>query len=349
MVAGGTSVVCLSLNPAAFKPQARLLSQTLATMSLLAGLAWFSAARADAFGSSPVDFYFDLVGDRLADADSDAADSEHRMLIAGVPVRVNGREGDAETDRRMTAGANGRYVLNFADALHMVGKAKIAGTDYIDEQTPAAAVASAGADFRYATAGWTLGLKPGVEAIREETGFAQRDSLIEGRASKAIAPGLSIAATGRYRWRTTAEGEAMDREIASARIGFASQLRPDMRMDVAYVGRQETLDAWAEYGQSSVIHSHGPSFAVALSLDPTVDLSANYEFTDRSSYDAAEDAPAWRSEDQHRLNLALTWELGGNPDAMRLSTGYRFEHVGASAGDRAGARHAGTVNFAVFF
>ncbi len=349
MVSGGTRMVHLSPSPAVLAAQPRFLSQTFAAAALLASVAWFSAARADALAPPPVDFFFDLVGDRLADADSGEADAARRMQIAGVPVRVDASEGDAEADRRMTAGASGRYALHFADALSMVGRAKIAGTDFIDEETPAAAVASAGADFRYAGGGWTFGLKPGFEAVHEETGFAQRDSLVEGRASKAIADGLSVAAAGRYRWRQTTEGEAQGREIASARLGLASQLPHDLRLDLAYVGRREIVEAELDYGQPSVIRNLGPSVALALSLNRAVDVSATYEFTERSSYEAADGQPGWLSQDQHRLNLALTWELGGDPDAMQLSAGYRFENISASAADEAGARHAGTVNFAVFF
>ena len=342
-------MICLSSLPPAFPTQSRPLSRAFATAALLASVAWFPAARADALAPPPIDIFFDVVGERLTDANAGEANAPRKMQIAGVPVRVDASEGDAEADRRMTAGASGRYALQFADALSMVGRAKIAGTDFIDEETPAAAVASAGADFRYAGGGWKFGLKPGFEAVHEETGFAQRDSLVEGRALKAIADGLSVAATGRYRWRQTTEGEAQGREIASARLGLASQLSQDVRMDLAYVGRQEIVEAGLDYGQPSVIRNLGPSVALALSLNRAIDVSATYEFTERSSYEAADGQPGWLSQEQHRLNLALTWALGGDPDAMQLSAGYRFENISASAADEAGDRHAGTVNFAVFF
>ena len=347
MVVGGTRMVCLSTTLAALSARAGPLSKAALAAALLAGSAWTSASRADPFGPPPVDFFFDLVGDRLADAEPIDRDPA-RMRIAGVPLRFDAREGGEEAEQRLTAGASGRYALQFAHEFGMVGSARIAGTDFIDDRTPGAAVASAGADFRFAAGGWSLGLKPGLEVMRQESGFAQRDSVVEGRASKAIGRGLSMAATGRYRWRETIDGEELDRRIASGRLGFASQLPHDLRMDVAYVGRREVVEHGLEFGQPSEIRSLGPSIAVGLPLEPDLDLSANYEFSERAAYEAADGDPGWRREELHRLSIALTWALGGDPDAVRLSAGYRLEHGGQPA-DQAQTRHAGTLDLAVFF
>jgi hypothetical protein len=192
-------------------------------------------------------------------------------------------------------------------------------------------------------------MKPGLEILHEGTGFAQQDTLIEGRLSRAINDSVSMAATARYRWRESVSGESPDWEIASGRIGFASTLPPDARMDVAYVGREEVAVAGCEIGACQTLRSLGPSVGLALPLRSSLELSANYDFTSQTSYaDAVEGQPEPRTQDElHRLSLALTWALGGDPDAMQVSAAYRFEHGGADQEEE--SRHAGTVSLAVYF
>jgi hypothetical protein len=332
----------------AFGLNARPLSIALLTASFLAGLAWASPAAADPAGPAPIDFFFDLVGDTLTDvmlADEDAA---RRALIAGVPLTIDAREDD-EAQRRMTAGANGRCSMNIADIVSVIGNARIVGTEFLDDEAPSRTVASAGADFRYAARGWKLGMKPGLEFLHEGTGFAQEDAVIEGRLSRALNDNLSVAATARYRWRESVSGESPDWEIASGRIGFASTLPHDAHMDVAYVGRQEVAVAGCEIGACQTLHSLGPSVGLAVPLRSSLDLSANYDFTSQTSYvDAVGGQLDSQTDDElHRLSLALTWALGGDPDAMQLSAAYRFEHGGADQEQE--SRHAGTVSLAVYF
>jgi hypothetical protein len=335
----------LAVNSSRQGPLARLLGAAL----LVVGAVWTGAARADALGPPALDFFFDLVGDGLAEADPIDGQAARRMLIAGIPLTIDARENEASAERRMTAGAKGQYSLYIADAVAVVGQARIAGTEFVDAETPGMAVASAGADFRYATRGWKFGFKPGFEALHEATGIAREDSILEGRLSKAIGGGLSLAATGRYRWRESFASGEPDRQIAAGRVGFASQLPHDMRLDLAYVGRQEVAIAGPDAAVCETIRSLGPSIALALPLHHSLDLSANYDFTAQTRYvEAADGQAGWRTQDElHRLNLALSWALGGDPDAMQLSAAYRYEHGGADQPED--ERHAGTVSLAVFF
>ena len=291
------------------------------------------SSRADPLAPAAVDFFFDLVGDRLADAPGADEATERRARLAGVPVRVETREAEAETEERLTAGASGRYALRLANGLTMLGKARVAGTGFADEQTPGAALAGAGVDFRYAQGGWSFGLTPSFEARREERGLAQRGSVLEGRASRALAPGLSLAATSRYRWRADSDGD--ERRIASGRLGFAAALPGQARLDAALLARREASET-----AGVAISSSGPSLALALPLGPALDLSAAYAFTAET---------AERSVARHSLDLAIAWDLSDDDGSVQFSAGYRLERVAAADGAGDEDRHAGAVSFAVLF
>jgi hypothetical protein len=242
------------------------------------------------------------------------------------------------------AGANGRYIVPITSQLSMVGRAQVVNTDFVDVHSPDKAVASLATDFRYATGRWTFGLQPGVEITRWETDVVQRESSVEGRASMVLGGGLSIATTGRYRWRQTTADGALDREIAFGRVGVVYKLPDAARMELAYATRVEMAR------DTAVLFSAGPSISLSLPVDETIDLSASYGFTETKHYEAAGTTSGDQAQDQHRLGLAMTWDVGGEATEIDLSASYAYELGSTAVGvpdDH--SRHVGTVSFAFKF
>jgi hypothetical protein len=314
---------------------------------LLAALASISGARAETPEPLAVDVFFDLAADDLAEAGAnagDAAPAAGELLIAGIPLRISAQDDAADAGWRTVAGANGSYTMPITGQLSMVGRAQVVNTDFVDVHSPDKAVASLATDFRYASGRWTLGLQPGVEITRWETEIVQRDSTVEGRASMALGGGLSIATTGRYRWRQTTADEALDREIASGRVGVVYRLPEAARLELAYATRVETAH------DAAVLFSAGPSVFLSLPVDQAIDLSASYGFTETMHYEAADTTPGEQAQDQHRLGLAMTWDIGGDAADIDLSAAYAFELGSTVAGEPDDdSRHVATFSFAFSF
>jgi hypothetical protein len=303
-------------------------------------------ARAETPEPLAVDVFFDLAGDALAEAGAgldDGAPAASELLIAGIPLRISAQEDAADVGWRTVAGANGSYVVPITSQLSMTGRARVASTDFVDVATPDKAVASLATDFRYASGRWTFGLQPGVEVTRWATEIVQRDSILEGRAAMALGGGLSLATTGRYRWREATGDEALEREIAFGRVGVVYMLPEQARMEMAYAARQETVHG------AVVLRSVGPSTVVSLPLDPFVDLSASYAFTGTTHYDTADAASDGEAQGQHRLGLAMTWDVGGEEADIDVSAAYSVELGRTAADGPDGLRHAATVSFALKF
>jgi hypothetical protein len=346
-----------STRPAAFPAQGRSRLQagwrkpagslSVLWLAPLLAAASTSGVRAETPEPLVVDVFFDLAADDLAEAGAnagDAAPAASELLIAGVPLRISAQDDAADAGWRTVAGANGRYIVPITSQLSMVGRAQIVNTDFVDVHAPDKAVASLATDFRYASGRWTLGLQPGVEITRWETEIVQRDSTVEARASMAMGGGLSIATTGRYRWRQTIGNEALDREIASGRVGVVYRLPDVARMELAYATRVETAH------DTAVLFSAGPSVFLSLPVDETLDLSASYGFTETTHYEVAGATSGEQAQDQHRLGLAMTWDVGGDAADIDLSAAYAFElgstAVGVPDDD---SRHVATVSFAFSF
>lgn len=316
-------------------------------MALLAAVASVSGARAETPEPLAVDVFFDLAADDLAEAGAnfgDIAPAAGELLIAGIPLRFSAQDDAADGGWRTVAGANGRYTVPITSQLSMVGRAQVVSTDFVDAHAPDKAVASVATDFRYASGRWTLGLQPGVEVTRWETDVVQQDSTVEGRASMALGGGLSIATTGRYRWRQATGDETLDREIASGRVGIAYRLPEAARMEFAYAARVETAR------DSAVLFGAGPSVSLGLPVDQTLDLSASYGFTQTMHDEGADATSGGHAQDQHRLGLAMTWDIGGDAADIDLSAAYAFE-LGGTAADVSDdeSRHVATVSFAFKF
>lgn len=335
-------MLCWATPLAAISASFRPLSLCLA---LLFAVAWTPTARAQTLDPLAVDIFFDLVGEDLerigAKSGYDAPESG-TVVIAGIPLRIGAQEGQEDVGRHMMTGAEGRCALSLGDRLAVVGTARIAMTDFIDV-AQGVTTASGAAEFRYAHDGWKLSLKPGFEIARDQAGAARRDSVIESRTSKALAGGFSFAATSRYRWSEATAGGGEDREIAAGRIGLARSLADFGRMEVAYVGRQEIAETGA------ALRSMGPSVAVALPLDRTLDLTVNYDFRARTGYDATDAQPDGSTQDLHQLGVALTWDMGFEANEFLLSAGYKYERLSVAAGGQDEARHSGAVSLAFVF
>lgn len=326
------------------------LSVLLVALMLAAAVS-ITAARAEGARPLAIDFFVDMSDDILADAGLEPGNdvvTDREIMIVGVPLKVGAREGAVDGGWHTVAGGTGRHRTILADGLAMTSTVELARADFIDDRA-GRVVASAATDLRYAYGSWLLGLQPGVEISRWDTDVMQRDSVVDGRISRAIAGGLSLATTGRYRWRQMIGGEAADREIASGRIGIAGRLVDDARMDLAYVVRRETVSAGHGTVQPNGTLNAGPTVAVVLPLGGTMDLSANYEFTETTHHDAADPIRDGQSRQLHRLGLAASWDVGGHDFDVELAAAYRYECTSAIAGDEDSLRHRGSVTLAMPF
>lgn len=302
---------------------------------------------AQATGVSPlvVDLYFDLAADSLAGLDVAAADvafAGDRMEIAGIPVRIDTEEGDVGW--RTVAGARGSYTAALGHGLSLVGRANLANTDFVDAATADSTVGRAGGELRYAAGGgWVVGLQPVLEITRWSDGRRQRDMIAEGRVGAPIREGVRLAATAHYRWRAAggrgAGGGAADREIAGGRLGIVCDLPREARLEMALNARHET-------GIDDSVASAGPSLALALPLGETMDLSANYSFTETARQPANAGA-AGDSDGLHHLGMAMRWDVGGDAADIDLSAAYNLERRGAAAANR--LHLVGTVGLALNF
>lgn len=300
------------------------------------------SASAQAAGASPlvVDLYFDLAADSLAGLDvaaEDVAFGGDKMEIAGIPVRIDTEEGDVGW--RTVAGARGSYTATLGRGLSFVGRANLANTDFVDAATADSTVGRAGGELRYAAGGgWVLGLQPALEITRWADGRTQRDMIAEGRVGAPIREGVRLAATARYRWRE-AVGGAANREIAGGRLGIVCDLPQDARIEMALNARHET-------GIDDTVASAGPSLALAVPLGETMDLSANYGFTETSRHPVGTGSGG-DSDSLHHLGMAMRWDVGDAAADIDLSASYNFERRGAAASDR--LHHVGTVSLALNF
>lgn len=311
---------------------------------LLGCLAAPLSASATPLAAEPllVDFFFDLAEEGAADPEmplDDTAGAPSEMLIAGIPVRLGEHYGPADDGWRTIAGARGQHTMLLGDELTTFSTFRVARTDFVADSAPGKVVASAATDLRYAHEGWTLAVRPGVELARWETNVLQRDSSIEARISKAVGGGVSLASTARYRWRdSTADPSHV--EIAFGRFGVVCSLPQQVRLEMAYMVRQETA--------AESTRGMGPSIAVMLPLAENVDLTANYDLTRTTRRHAAAARSDGLSWNRHHVGLGMTWSPGEASD-IKVSAAYRYDHGGAAVARRGRANHAGTVSFALNF
>lgn len=293
-----------------------------------------------------VDLFFDVAENGFEAAGNgglgmpldNTAGAPSEVLIAGIPVRLGEHYGPADDGWRTIAGARGQHTMLIGDRLTMSSSFRVARTDFVADSAPGKVVASAATDLRYALEGWTLSVRPGLELARWETDLLQRDSSLEARLSKALGGGVSLASTVRYLWRDSTADQS-DVEIAFGRLAVVCRLPQQVRLEMAYLVRQE-IAAESTLGT-------GPSVAVMLPLIENVDLTARYDLTRTTRYQAAAQADAL-SWNRHHVGLGMTWAPGGASD-IKLSAGYRYEHGGAAVAQRARANHAATVSFALHF
>lgn len=309
-------------------------------------------ARAGAVDPLSVDFFVDVADDDLAEAAAgDGTSSTGEILIAGIPLRIDTRDEAAAGGWRMVAGGHGRYALPITDQLAMTSRVSFTRTDFVDE-VAGKAVASAATDFRYTGGGWVFGLQPSLNVTRWDTEIVERYTGIEARVSRKLTEHLTLASTGRYRWRGVAGGTAPDLGIAFGRLGLACRLPRNIRLDMAYVVRQEIAESALRGGEPSVTRGTGPSLAlvlpgVGLPLGGRVDVSVNYDYTVTARHDGA--AASGHSRDLHRLGVGAKWDIGGPALDMDLTASYRLEHGGTAPAQRGEARHAGNVSVALSF
>ncbi|GIK97670.1 MAG: hypothetical protein BroJett029_18790 [Alphaproteobacteria bacterium] len=330
-------------------PSGKLPVLLLALLLAVAGA--LPMARAEGPRPFALDFYVDMSDDILADAGIEPGEdliAAREVMIAGLPLIVGGHEGAIEGGWHTVAGGTGRYRAILADGLSMTSTLRAARTDFIDDRT-GKAVGAATTEFRYATGSWLFGLQPSAEITRWDTEVTQQDAVIEARLSRAIAGGLSLASTARYRWREMIGGDATDRELASGRIGLAGRLPGDARVDVAYVVRQEIAFAQNGGALANGTLNAGPTLAIALPLGGTIDLKGNYEFTETRRYDEADPIRDGQTQQQHRLGLAASWDVGGEDFDIELSASYRYECTTPFAAGPDDIRHRGSVTVAMPF
>src|SRR3546814_92067 len=82
------------------------------------------------------------------------------------------------------------------------------------------------------------------------------------------------------------------------------------------------------------------------SSDLTMDLSANYGFTETSRHPVGTGSGG-NSDGLHHLGMAMRWDVGDADADIDLSATYDFERRGAAASDR--LHHVGTVSLALNF
>lgn len=292
-------------------------------------LAVASAIPARAEGPRPfaLDFYIDMSDDILAEAGLDPGEdliAAREVMIAGLPLTVGGHEGTIDGGWHTVAGGTGRYRAILADGLSMTSTLRAARTDFLDDRT-GKAVGIATTDFRYATGSWLFGLQPSAEITRWDNDVTQQDAIMEARLSRALASGLSLASTARYRWREMIGGDARDGELASGRVGLAGQLPGDARLDLAYVVRREIAFAQGGDARANGTLNAGPTLAIALPLGGTIDLRGNYEFTETTRYDEIDPNQNGQTRQQHRIGLAASWDVGGDDFDIEVSASYRYE------------------------
>jgi hypothetical protein len=321
---------------------------------ILVAVMAMAPARAGPAEQPPIDFFFDLAGENLAEAGIDPGDGtplRSGIEIGGIPLQVGVDDGATDLGWHMVAGARGRYRLDLTDGLAVIAKGSATRTTFFDGAVPGRAAAAGSTDFRFAAGGWTLGLKPGFEVTRWESGLLREDGSVEARIARGIIGGLSLATSARYRWRLATGPGALGSEAAAGRFGLTWRLPEEGRMELAYSARRE---AWRAAGSSAcrddaVALSTGPSVALALPLDSVLDLNASYAFTETvgTNADAAAGMVAAGTQDLHQLGVALTWDVGGALADLQLSAAYRYERQSLDGQDE--DRHAATLNLAVGF
>lgn len=319
-------------------------SVAAALIPALGALVAAAPAQADPVGPLAIDFFVDLADGTFAapsEASMDGAAAADAVLMDAFPVRITD---SADGGWRMVAGATGRYTVAVTEQLQMTTRVGLTTTDFVDVSTPDKAAMSANTEFRYASNGWTVALQPGLEIVRRNTELTQRDAVLDARLSKAIAYGVSLSSTARYRWRDGLARNAADHEIATGRLGFIYRQPDQPRIDMTYVVRQEVAKTASAAHQPTTV-SVGPSFVLALPLGETIDLTANYDFID-TDHRAADGGTNARY--QHLLGMRMSWDIAPDLSGIQLQANYRCELSGAT-GSQGEARHAGTVSLALNF
>lgn len=226
-------------------------------------------------------------------------------VIGGVPVDLTLND-DATPIHSWgnSTHLTGRYLHALNPRLALLAQGSLAKTFYFRDNDFDNDSVAAALGLLYREGGISASLQPSLRIARQANETVERTYGLNGRISKAVAPGVRVTGSAGYFERDTPKNDARKADGYLASAGIVANLNAAAQIGVEYMVQVE--DAREDFESRT---SRGPVVYSTWHAHPTLSLNASYRYTD-VEYDEVQGIfPHAREDDQHVIDFSILWDV----------------------------------------